>query len=477
MDEAAFGRAEKRNSALPKPPPPHGDSYSKPQAALVMFPKLGKMSAVGRKIFNVLAKTMQEQVIQFKSTSDSEVPITHEFTMPLSELLAGIEAGKSNLFQQAKARLKAMQSIQLEYESPTVNGSLQDWGVMNLLSQAGIRHDPVTKLPYAYWQYPGPIYTALTTDGFYTILNNALIAELRTYAAVALYEICVKYKTSPGGATAKHEVSWWVDALSETPPKLDKKTGIAKPRDWAHFKDRQLKLAIEEINSKTDISIDVIDYKTGKKITHAQFIVVAKGNSKVDTSVRLSQELANKVNEIGLRIGDVLAIKKKGKSEIFLSMCLDKLRERLARQDLPQVTSRIAYLRSVVEDLESKVHQDSSDAMTARRSVLAAKEDIRVEVISTSSQQDNTILPIARTYQEERFEEIKALLLSESPDVQKKIALYSLSTLPTVMVTPLLQRKIESGQWMTSIPLANAMVKTFAIQTYGPNWHTETGIL
>ena len=268
----------------PMLPLPHGDSYSKPQVALVMFPKIGKMSAVSRKIFNVLAKSMQEQVVMFRKQYGRDLLQTEKFTLPLSELLKGIEPENSNLYQQAKARLDAMQGIRLEYESPTKNAGKTNWGVMNLLSFAGIRPDS-DGVQHVDWQYPGPIYTALTEEGLYTNLNNALIAKLKTYGAIALYEACVKFKSNPGGVTAPKEVEWWVDALSESPPKIDKKTGFAKGRNWAHFKDRQLRLAIEEINSKTDISVDVIEHKTGKKVTHAQFSVQRKSSPGVDTTI------------------------------------------------------------------------------------------------------------------------------------------------------------------------------------------------
>lgn len=462
---------------LPQLPAPKGDSYAKPQDILVIFPKTGKMTAVGRKIFNVLAASMQGQSNEYKKKNGVDMPLDILFEMPLRDMLDGIESEKSNLYQLAKTRLKEMVGTTIEYGSPTADGSKRDWGVVALIAQAEIEHRD--GIPIVLWQYPKKVRDALTQNGLYATLNNAIISGLKTYAAVALYENAVKFKTNQSGVTARHDVKFWIDTLSESAPKINRKTGKALARDWADFKRRQLKLAMEEINAKTDIVIDLLEYKTGKKVTQAQFAVKRKANPEIDATVELSSTIKFEAVQAGLHNSDVLTLMKLGNSEELLVMCIRKLQERMNDTSQAKVASRINYLRSIVSSAGGTVQKRAepktrvatkNDASASSTPQVASPPEI--QILGPDKSTSRAPLPLAKTYREERFEEIKQMVLELQVDVQREIANAAYAELSPVLARTSI-RKLQAGEWSTFIPLMSKMVELYAAKTYGPNWDAE----
>jgi hypothetical protein len=401
------------------------------------------------------------------------------FEMPLRDMLDGIEPDKSNLYQLAKTRLKEMVGTTIEYGSPTKDGSKRDWGIVALIAQAEIEHRD--GIPIVRWQYPKKVRDALTKNGLYATLNNSIISGLKTYAAVALYENAVKFKTNQGGVTARHDVKFWIDTLSESAPKVNKKTGKALARDWADFKRRQLRLAMEEINAKTDIVIDLLEHKTGKKVTQAQFSVQRKGNPDINATVELSKELKFEVTKAGLHYADVLTLVKLGNSEELLVMCIRKLHERMADTNQAKIASRINYLRTIVNSaggniqmkVESKarvvVKKGVSQSLALNASSVQSQE---IQILGPIRAVGNTPLPLAKTYREERFEEIKKTLLDLTIDEQREIASAAFGELAPVLARTGI-RKLQSGAWSTFVPLMTKMVEHYALKTCGPNWDSE----
>ena len=74
------------------------------------------------------------------------------------------------------------------------------------------------------WYYPPSIRDQLVNPERWAQIELNSIARLSTYTAVALYEICARYKASPGGLTSRHEPEFWTRVLREG--------GGIKPREF-----------------------------------------------------------------------------------------------------------------------------------------------------------------------------------------------------------------------------------------------------
>jgi hypothetical protein len=431
-------------------------TFKKPNSALVMMPKVGKLTAVSRKIFNVLLHTTQRQVNAL-NLEGKIVEATHYFRARLDELVDPVEVGSSNLTSSAKKSLLEMRRTEVDWEAPDANSGVI-WSNMSLLSEAKIVKEG--GILYAYWALPPGLLTVIADPQRYTPIDITQLSQLKTYAAVALYEICVRYKNNPTGLTSENDLEWWVDALTQSAPKIDPKTKKPKLRLWSKFKSEQVTVAIHEINTKSDIGIELIEKKTGKAVTSAQFKVWRKSFDTVGitSGPKMSPEVAELTNKLGLSLSDISNLIKQGQSESILKIGFAKLEARITREDLAPVESKMAYLRTVLAETNSYVSPVSS-VPNATAVLPVIRESID--------------LPKALSYQEHRRLEIKEELLNLGKDRQKRYAELALEYLQKAgIATTTISRKVESGDWATGV-LFSKMIEAYAIEQYGVDWGVE----
>lgn len=428
-------------------------TFKKPNSALVMMPKVGKLTAITRKIFNVLLHTTQRQVQDL--THDGKiVSATHYFSARLDELVDPVEVGLSNLTSSAKKSLLEMRRTEVDWEAPDANSGVI-WSSMSLLSEAKIVK--AGGILYAYWALPPGLLSVIADPQRFTPINIAQLSRLKTYAAVALYEICVRYKNNPTGLTSENPLDWWLDALTQSPPKLDPKTKMPKPRLWSKFKSEQVSVAIREINGKSDIGIELIEKKTGKAVTSAQFKVWRKpvDAAALSSAPRMSPELALTATALGLPLVDMASLMKQGHDESVVRIGLAKLEARMGRDDLVPVDSKLAYLRAVLSETQGFIAVEP-----------AAKPAVSVSPLSPPPAE----LPKILSFQEHRRAEIKAELMNIGKANQKKYAELALLSLQKAgIATTTITRKVESGDWMTGV-LFSKMIEAFAVEHYGADW-------
>ena len=433
-------------------------TFKKPNSALVLMPKIGKLTAVTRKLFNVLLNVTQRQVTQCRKNG-LEIPLL--FKSRLSELVDLVEVGESNLLSQSKKSFREMRRVELDWEAPDANTGVM-WQSMSLLSQVTFTKEGGKGVIYAAWAFPPDLMEVIKDPSRYTPINIAQLVKLKSYTAVALYEIASRYKINPTNLTSENDVEWWISALSQSAAPIDPATKLPKPRGWSKFKDDSLNAAIQEINLKTDLSVELLEKKTGRKLTSAQFRVLrrinANDSSSLDAPSKMSPEIAKMATKLGLSLGDISNLITQGQNENILEVAFLKLEARLARDDLDAVGSSIAYLRSVLPDTNRFVF-DKPPApiqLANKAPTVTSKEEIEVPL----------------SYKELRRSEIKVELMNLDKDKQKPYAEIALEALSAAnMSTPSTKRKVEAGNWGTSNFLISKMVEVYAIAIYGPDWH------
>jgi plasmid replication initiation protein len=111
------------------------------------------------------------------------------------------------------------------------------------------------------------------SPGTYTKLSIYYQGLLRSGPALALYEICRRYATNPSRVTSIEIYEYWHSALTGNPRD--------EPPAYKYFKRDVLKPAIAEINSTTDIEVDLIEHKNGRKVERLQFYVELKKQQNI----------------------------------------------------------------------------------------------------------------------------------------------------------------------------------------------------
>ncbi|MEX3606218.1 MAG: replication initiation protein [Burkholderia sp.] len=227
--------------------------------AIAIQPKSGKITLLTRKLFNVLLAVAQ----QADDSGDT-------YRALLSDIVAN-SAFDSNDTALVKEHLRRMVSVQVEWSTGTSSQKPgRKWGISTLIADAEILEDPTTRRVWVEFSFAPKIKKKLLDPVQYARLSLQFQSQLRSSAGLALYEICVRYLTNPSYLTMREPWEWWRPILSGTP---DTEAGDEAKREYKYFKRDYLRLAIAEVNAVTNIFVELIEHREGRRVAEIQFRV------------------------------------------------------------------------------------------------------------------------------------------------------------------------------------------------------------
>src|SRR6185369_11164033 len=203
-------------------------TLNKPVVALAIVPLNRSLTVTARKAYNVMLHIAQRE----GDTGDTG------FSAPLNAILRGF-GSDNNISTDAKRYIDQMMSTKIEWRP--LSESEQYLLPLEQPSQAAVLEGPTEELRtfhmlaevrlykragenWVTWFYPPTIKEQMLGPNRWARLELEVIARLTTYTAVALYEICARYRDNPGGVTSKHPCDWWVQVL--------KGSEGSKQREW-----------------------------------------------------------------------------------------------------------------------------------------------------------------------------------------------------------------------------------------------------
>jgi plasmid replication initiation protein len=329
-------------------------TLKKPNAALVMIPKSGKLTGVERKLFNSILMSSISQLKSHRESTGKDLDGNHLYSAPADELLDSVEGGKSNLKSALRKHMLSLRRAEVEWEAPDAKTGVI-WSNTAVLPRAEIELRGGRL--YARWKLSDEVCEAIsnTKEFPFTRLDLAQISKLGSYTAVALYEICARYRNNflKGGdgvcLTSASEPDWWVDALTNILPKIDKKTGLVQRREWRKVKNEAVLKAIDEINEKTDLEVQLIERKTGKAVGLVQFSVRQKrAPAKEIPSSHF--ELIKTGARLGITQSRIeTALESNNANEV--SLVLAKFEARVNNSELPAIDKPSTYFSSILKSM------------------------------------------------------------------------------------------------------------------------------
>jgi hypothetical protein len=419
-------------------------TLNKPNVSLVMMPKAGKLTAIERKLLNSILLSSARQLREYRALHSQDPSNTHLYSALADELLDPVEVGKSNLKSALRKHVLALRRAVIDWEAPDAKSGVV-WENLSMLSEARfeIRNGGL----YVLWALPPKINEALSDyqEFHFTKLDLEKISRLKSYTAVALYEICARYKNNfrkegkGERITNASPPEWWVDALTNIVPKTNKETGQPLRREWRKVKNEAVKKAIEEINAVTDLEIVLTEKKTGKAVSLVQFEIRLK--KPEPREIQSSHfELIKSGICLGLTETQISSgIERTSVEQVGLGLA--KLEARIKHQELEPVGNVGRYFNSIINDgAPVKV---ISDAEIERKPAPSLTTDTPVD-------QQKSVLTLAR-------EEFMTL-----PEVEKRgFAARALEVLVARgVVTSRIQRNAEEGVW--SGVLLSQMIEIFS---------------
>lgn len=430
---------------LPAAPAAEPIELNKPHEMIVMIPRSKRVTLTGRRIYNALLQVSQARLAGMTAMPAADFM----FEAPLPSILRTSGSDGEDR-TAAKRYLKEMRGLEVDWES-TAPGDGVKWRGFSMLSEVAIEVRQGEN--WVSWSYPPTIMAALREPSRWARINLDVLASLSTYASVALYEICARYRDNPSGVTSRKPVAWWADALSQAPAGTER-------REWRKFKNERVNPAIEEINAETDLEIELVEHKQGRAVMEAQFVVRKKKLAQPalrSTTAQVDANLVLRAESLGIReLKLEQLLREFGEDQVRAK--IEVLERRAAKRELRTIDNVYAYLRSLLREQQDTVQEE-------------AMEQPAIKAITPA--RPPTAAAAQASWKDQRVQQLMNETKSLSPEHLKHFADKALADLAARgMASPVIRRRHAAGDFLFAM-LGQFVVRAYAEETYGPNWDEE----
>jgi hypothetical protein len=294
----------------------------------------GVLTLLSRKVFNVLLYHTQRLGSPGQNAPDGDPLFAEFFWLPLQELAAD-SAYNSEDATVIKDALQRLQDIKIVADD--AKGFASDVLIPNIRVIPDRRGKPTM----VGWKLDSTTERILKTPELYTRLSIYYLTSLKSTASIALYEIAKRYSTNPSGLTSKESWEWWHDVLTGLPMTHEKP-------EFKYFKRDTVKPAIAEVNT-TDISVELIEHKVGRKVSQLQFRV----SKNIQTSIELpippiiDSTVVSRIRNLGVHASEAEDLFV-STDDNLLKKTLELTEGRLANKDLPPIDSPAGFFRAAL---------------------------------------------------------------------------------------------------------------------------------
>jgi len=240
--------------------------FRKTNESIGLRVKEGKFSLLSRKLYNVLVFHAQKLKTPGQNAPIDTAAAKKYFWIPLVDVARrAVYDSKDSEF--LKQHLEELQNIKVHMEDDRQWTSERLISSVKLVNPAGLgQRGGMLWIGFAF---PPEVFEMVMAPNTYTKLSIYYQGLLKSVASLALYEICRRYATNPSKLTMSGSYEYWYSVLSCSPARDE-------PPPYKYFKRDVLKPGIAEINASTDIDVELIEHKNGRKVVGLQFHVELK---------------------------------------------------------------------------------------------------------------------------------------------------------------------------------------------------------
>ncbi len=436
--------------------------------ALAIVPTNRSLTVTGRKAYSVMLHLAQIQAAAGNEGADGG------FAAPLNSILRGFGATNS-ISSDAKKYIDQMVSTKVEWralskaehqlpltfgidgkeEGASAAQITDELRIFNLLAEVRIYKRAGEN--WVTWYYPPSIREELVSPSRWAQVDFAVLRQLTTYCAVALYEMCARYRDSPAGVTSRQHWSWWAEALRSSP--------TSKVRAWRKFKNEFVTPAIKEINDLGDIEIELIEFRRGREVEFVQF-GVKKSARRPERIAPVPPDVTNILRGGTLGVRDtVIEELERVYGVVAVTEGLDRYERFLSGADRPRIGNSGAYLRTIIANKAREeapagqgTEPDKSAHIVVESNAAPVTRPSRREVEDAERHRRFTRLrdQFAKLDQEKQLEWVRRV--REEADANSAPS-------PGVM------KRLARGEWQS--PLVQVMViQHYAKSELGDDWAT-----
>lgn len=258
--------------------------FKKSAHALALMPSKQSLdlSDFDRKLINVILKSSIEA-----GAPDHELPRYKGRFFGMSQTEIGARMALPKMFDYAHLRnsLEKLQHITLKMESPSdadneMEGAPSRKLLGSLVLLPTVVHEKRDERVLedgnlmSWWQFNENLEHFLLDPVRYATLRIESITAMKRGPAIALYEICARFATSPSHSTGFKALDWWVQALTGHLVSGAKRSVTYS--EYKYFSRDVLVPSVKEVNEKTELDVELKLKKVGRKVTEIRFVVKQK---------------------------------------------------------------------------------------------------------------------------------------------------------------------------------------------------------
>ena len=300
----------------------------------------GKFSLLSRRIYNAFIFRAQE-VGKTGVEAPADVPGFEEYYwIRMSDLCANTEY-TSRDYEFFKEHAEALQNIKVEATSDKMWASERLLAGLTIFNTSGLRNKGGTV--YIGFAFPPQVREKVLKPDTYTKLSLYYQAVLRSAHSLALYEVCRRYATSPSHLTNRDSWQEWYHVLSGNSIK-----DVVLP-EYKYFKRDMILKALSEINSVTDIDVELIETKKGRKVEDIQFRVQLKAQASLletGAAIVIDSSVIERMLRLGISEADAKEYYSNHEEKTLLAT-IDFVEKRIRKG--PNVDAPAGYFRTALQ--------------------------------------------------------------------------------------------------------------------------------
>ena len=414
------------------------DRIDKPVSTLAMVPKTGAITRVGRQAYTLMMFVAREQGAEDESTG--------LFGAPLNAVIRGYD-GSAGSVKELKKHLLSMVTHVVEWQSPSP-GETEEWGACGLLSQVNLKKTNGEN--WIYWAYPPALRQEMLYPLRYAQIQRSTIAQFRSHAGLALYEICARYKDNPSHLTSKQHWKWWLPVLTGKPVPNEIKT------EYRFFNRDTIKPAVEEVNEVSELIVTAHEFKVGRTIEYIQFEVRLKQEESAKKKYAIDLSKVARAIQLGIdaEIAEDLFIRH---GELAFAKAMERLEARLGMPGMP-ILSRHAYLKALLTGKAVDKSLPSIVSVSPVEQIVPRPEAPGVQAQENLRKREAEKLRIVRSEIEDLNPAALTQLLSELKlnFVERK-------------VSQAVMKRLDDGNWESAL-IMGELVRFYWKRTRGTDW-------
>ena len=206
----------------------------------------GLLSELERKTSNVLLLNAYDDLLSARK---------HEIEIKTLAIMLGYD---SKNLQHLKSSMRNLTKTTLEWNILDDKGRVEEWTSSSILAHVKIKRNGLCE-----YSYSAELAEKLYQPETYATINISMQKKVSGGHAFTLYENCVRFlKTGSTG---------WIEI-----DKFRKMMGVLdKPHYDAFFRlnSKLIKPAIKTVNSTSDLKIELVLQKHGRRVTHLKFLI------------------------------------------------------------------------------------------------------------------------------------------------------------------------------------------------------------